>query len=246
MVQGMKTRQGFCQQMAKLELDHLGRAVALLWYYRKTSEFEERSASELANDLHDEGFPKSNTTRLHQALQRSPYTIRGKRQNTFQIDLRREDELNGLYGKLIDVHEVKVSDNIIPTDWIQGTRGYLEKMVFQINGSYEFGFYDACAVLCRRLMESLIIEIYIHQKRDAEIKRNNQFLQLEELIGRVQADPNITLSRGIPKTMLDTKGLGDTAAHNRVYITNEVDIDDLKSKFRTMIKELLVHSGIAH
>jgi hypothetical protein len=240
----MKTRQEFCQRLAKLELDHQGRAIALLWYYRQSGEFEERSASELANDLHDEGFPKPNTTRLHKALQRSPFTIRGKRQDTFQIDLRREDELNDQYSKLVNIRTIKVSNTIIPSEWVQGTRSYLERMVWEINGSYEIGFYDACAVLCRRMMESLIVEIYIHQGREAEIKHNNQFLVLENLIGRVQADPKITLSRGVPKTMADIKGLGDTAAHNRVYITNQVDIDDLKSKFRAMIKELLVQSGI--
>ena len=240
----MKSRQEFARQLARLNLSHADRAIALLWYYQQSREFEERTAAELANDLHDEGFPKPHSTRLHAALQRSHLTIRGKRSGTFQIDLRREAELNEQYSELLDIHPVEVEDSIIPSEWVVGTRNYLEQMVVQINGCYQFGFFDACAVLCRRLMESLIIEIYIHQGREHEIKQNKIFLSLEDLIVQVRKDPLVTLSRNSPKSMMDVKHLGDIAAHNRVYITNQVDIDDLKFRFRGIIKELLVLAGI--
>ena len=40
-------------------------------------------------------------------------------------------------------------------------KDYIVNIVYQINGTYEYGWYDACAVMLRRLMESLIIEAYI-------------------------------------------------------------------------------------
>lgn len=63
-----------------------------------------------------------------------------------------------------------MSKHLLPSEWVAGTRKYLEQMVYQINAAYEYGMYDASAVLMRRLMESLIIEIYIHKKRHHDIQ----------------------------------------------------------------------------
>jgi len=38
--------------------------------------------------------------------------------------------------------------------------------------------------------------------------------------------------------------LGDTAAHDRKYITPQVDIDDLKARYRRLIQERLSKAGI--
>jgi Domain of unknown function (DUF4145) len=117
-------------------------------------------------------------------------------------------------------------------------------MVYQINATYEYGMFDGCAVLCRRLMESLIIEIYIHRKRHSDIQHDGAFFMLDRLIVHVGNDQNIQLSRNIAKTMRKVKQLGDTAAHDRTYITPQIDIDDLKARYRRLIKELLLVSGV--
>ncbi|MDK1022576.1 MAG: hypothetical protein QGD90_13180 [Candidatus Hydrogenedentes bacterium] len=44
--------------------------------------------------------------------------------------------------------------------------------------------------------------------------------------------------------MLDIKELGDTASHDRVYITLKQDIDDTKFRYRRIINELLVAAAI--
>ena len=44
--------------------------------------------------------------------------------------------------------------------------------------------------------------------------------------------------------MDEVKQIGDTAAHDRTYITQQGDIDDLKTKYRKLISELLVLAGI--
>ena len=52
----MANRSDFSRNLAQLDLSHLNRAVAFLYYYRETQEFEERSASDLAADLQEGGF----------------------------------------------------------------------------------------------------------------------------------------------------------------------------------------------
>jgi hypothetical protein len=240
----MTTRNDFCLKLANLSLSHADRAIALLWYYRQRQEFDERTASDLASDLREEGFPKPNVSRLKADLRKSKLTIKGRQKDSFQIDVRRLSNLDGLYAELFEAKRVTVSGHIIPPDWVAGTRRYLEEIAHQINGSYEYHFYDACAALMRRLMESLIIEVYVHEKRHHEIQSGGIFVPLERLIGLITADRKIPLGRNTPKTMLETKQMGDTAAHDRVYITPQVDIDDHKAKYRRMIEELLDKAGI--
>ena len=126
----------------------------------QTQQYEERSASELANDLHEEDFPKPNVTRLDRDLRHTSDTIRGKRPGTFQIDVRHLSSLDQRYLPLLGTRQAKVTGKVLPPEMVSKTRAYLEQLVHQINGAYEYGFFDARAVMCRRLMESLIIEVY--------------------------------------------------------------------------------------
>ena len=240
----MVTRQKFAERLAKLPLSHSDRAIALLWYYRETQSFDERSPNELASDLHDEDFPKPNVTRLDKDLKKSRYTIVGKRKGTLQIDARKVDELNQKYFPLLDVPAIQVKGEYLPPEWTAGTRKYLEQLVRQINGCYEAGFYDACATLCRRLMESLIIECYVTAGRAHDIQRVGVFVLLDALVAKITSDKLMSLSRNTPAIMRDVKTIGDTAAHDRTYITPKLDLDDIRLRYRHMIQELLIKAGV--
>jgi hypothetical protein len=240
----MPSRAALAKRLASLNLSHVERAIAFLWYYRHTQEFEERTASELANDLHDEDFPKPNVTRLEKDLRKSPFTIRGKRARTFQVDVRRIEELDSKYGPMLKIRSINPSDSLIPADWVGGTRQYLERLVQQINACYDYGLYDACAVLCRRLMESLIIEIYVSQKRHADIQQAGFFLQLDALISYLLNDTSVPKSAILRKAAPEVKALGDAAAHDRSYITRQTDIDAIRLSYSRMISELLRLSGV--
>lgn len=240
----MESRTQFCHELAKENLKHVERGVALLWFYTEHQLYDERTAGDLAVDLHDEGFPKPNVTTLRGSLAKSKFTIKGKRAGTFQIDIRHLDELENKFGGMISLKRVKVTDKVLPKDWVDGTRIYLEKIVYQINGTYDYGFYDCCAVLCRRLMESLIIETYISAGRVSDIKNGGVFYFLDKLITTVENDVSFNLGRNTPKTMKLIKQMGDTAAHDRAYITHQRDIDDVKARYRRMIQELLQISGV--
>ena len=67
---------------------------------------------------------------------------------------------------------------------------------------------------------------------------------LDRLIKYIVSDPTITLGRNSPKTMKEVKQLGDTAAHDRLYMTIQADIDDVKARYRRMVKDLLVAANI--
>jgi hypothetical protein len=239
------TRRDFIERIAKLDLTKAGQAIALLWFYRQSQLFEERSVSELADDLRAEGLGRPNVTELKRDFKKSRMTVIGKRLGTFQINVKYLDELNKTYGSSFELREIPETSSILPVALIRGTRFYVEKITSQINGSYDYNFYDSCAVLLRRLMESLIIETFIHKKITNEIKSaDGKFLRLDDLIQKICLYPTIHLGRSTPGIMKAIKQLGDTAAHDRTYITQRQDIDDIKQDARKVIQELLTLSGI--
>ncbi len=221
-------------------MSHVERAIALLWYYQKTQQFEERTASELSNDLQDEGFPRAHVTRLKARLARSRFVVTGRRNGSFRLNVRHLDQMDEKFDELLVAKIVPVSDSIIPLEWVADSPGHVQRLAQQINGCYDFGFYDACAAMCRRLMESLIIQVYLVGRRRESIQNDGVFVGLESLIRKVCNDVDIVVGRNTNRTMVKLKGIGDTAAHDRSYITPQIDIDDLKAEYRRVINELLV------
>ena len=237
-------RRTFIERVASLNLTRPEQAVALLWFYRQNQLFEERSISELADDLHSEGMGRPNVTELKKGLVRSHKVVAGKRKGTVQVNVKHLEELNRKFGPILNLKTVPATSSVLPADTAKGTRLYIEQMVAQINGSYDYGFYDSCAVLLRRLMESLIIEVFIHNNVADEIKADGKFLGLENLIKKICSRKDFHMSRSASGTMQDMKQLGDTAAHDRIYITQEQDIKDVRQEARKLIHELLVLSGV--
>lgn len=70
------------------------------------------------------------------------------------------------------------------------------------------------------------------------------FSLLEKIINYVRLDNRLVLGRNTPKTMNEVKLLGDTAAHDRTYITHQTDIDDIKPKLRRVVQEFLSAAGV--
>src|SRR6266446_2706977 len=71
------------------------------------------------------------------------------------------------------------NEYLLPFALVRGTRGYVEKVVNQVNGCYEKGWFDGCAVMMRRLVETLIIECFEHHHIDHKIKNvKGDFLRL--------------------------------------------------------------------
>ena len=234
----------FGKKLSEENSKAVDRAIALLWFFQHMQTFESRSARDLANDLHTLGFPRANVSRLASELGRSPYTIKTKLGH-FKIDARKTTELDSKYNEFIKKQLVPVSDAVIPKNVTEKTRPYLEKIVTQINGSYDNQWYDCTAVLCRRLMESLIIECYIAHGVRAKIELPDGSLKmLEALIPAIKNETTFKLARDSGKSMDLIKKIGDTAAHNRNYITSQQDIDDIKLKIRPLINDLLILAKI--
>jgi hypothetical protein len=235
----MSDRKLFVEKIAQLDLSRAEQAIALLWFYRQNQDFEERTATELAQDLADEHLGKPNVTQLHRDLSKSKQTVKGKRAKTFQIHAKYLSELNTKYEQYLGKKPLQETSSVIPTEMFQGTKSYFEKLILEINTAYDSTLYDCAAVILRRILESLIIEVFISKKIVHEIRPNNSFLMLDPLIGKLVNNQSIILGRNTHDAMLEIKRVGDTAAHDRSYITQKEDIDNLKINARRTFYELL-------
>jgi hypothetical protein len=135
---------------------------------------------------------------------------------------------------------------ILPHAMVRGTRGYIEKVVYQINGCYEKGWFDGCAVMMRRLIETLIIECYEKYGIPEKIKKpaTGDFLYLADLIDKVTQEPKWNLGRNAKQALARLKSIGDQSAHSRRYNAHREDIDKVSQDFRVVCQELLYLSGL--
>ena len=123
---------------------------------------------------------------------------------------------------------------------VKDTRGYIEKLVHQINGTYESGWYDACAVMIRRLIETLIIEAYEAYSISASIKNSQgDFLYLGDLISATLNEPAWTLGRNAKKSLKELKDIGDKSAHSRRFNAQRQDIEKVRDDLRVAVQELV-------
>jgi hypothetical protein len=137
------------------------------------------------------------------------------------------------------------SQIVVPRSIVRGTRGYIEKITNQANGCYENGWYDASAVMIRRLIETLIIEAF--EKYSIEYKIKNQqgdFLYLRDLISCCLSETTWNLSRNCKQALPKLKDLGDKSAHSRRYIAVRGDLEPLLSDIRLVIQEFVFLAGL--
>src|SRR4030043_392005 len=92
---------------------------------------------------------------------------------------------------------------------VKGTKEYIEGITHQINGTYSQGLYDACAVMIRRLVETLIIEVFENNNMVEKIKdTQGDFLSLKKLILKTLEETSWNLSRNTKAALPRLKDIG--------------------------------------
>ena len=132
------------------------------------------------------------------------------------------------------------TDKFFPLELLKGTRPYIEKIAIQACGSYDLGWYDAAAGMARRLLETLIIELFEAKGLDQKIKKpDGTFHYLGLLIAVLLSETAFNIGRNTKKALPALKDLGDQSAHSRRYTARQQDLDSLKRELRVTIEELI-------
>lgn len=236
----------FSLGISQLDYSEADMAVALLWYLQHVEGEAEASSATLAKMLHDLSLRgRVNVSRLARYLRDHPHTMRGSAPDRFKIKLSSMPKVSTIHEAFLKTPKPKVAEHVVDRAEFASARKYLLAMIDQINGCYQFTFYDGCAVMCRRLMETLLIEAFEHKGHGDKIKAGGEYVGLGDIIARAQSGNYFKLQRGSAAVMEAIKEMGDTAAHSRTYITKQQDIDDQRFKFRKAISELAHLAGIS-
>lgn len=143
-----------------------------------------------------------------------------------------------------DIGEIKVkapSVNLFPIDIFDNTRDYLRKTARQAILCYDYGIYDGCLVMIRRLIETLIIELFEHRELKERISdKNNNYLFCGDLIDKLLEEKSLwTLGRNTVQELPKIKKMGDLSAHNRRFNAKKSDIDSIRIGLRVVLEELV-------
>lgn len=140
----------------------------------------------------------------------------------------------------IQISESTLTDDFFPFALIEDTRGYLVNVGKQAILCYQNGLFDACLVMTRKLLETLIIECFEKHDLVEEIKNSEgNYFYLSDLISQLLKQSKWTVGRNTQQSLPRIKKFADLSAHNRRFNAKRTDIDSMKDDLRIVIEELI-------
>lgn len=239
----MITEKTFLSRVDESCTRQLDRALALIWFVGIDDQTKGLTSREIASILRDAGHPEQNVSRLEAALASNKSTAAAK-SGGWSLRPAARREFDDIYRAHLRPATLPESDSVIPMSLVVGTRGYIEKIADQINKSFDAQLYDCCAVMCRRLLETLIIEVYEKENRASEIRDGRHFIGLADLITTLEKDSSIFVSKPAMNALKAFKALGDLSAHNRHFNARLGDLEPQRAGIRLIVEELLYRSGL--
>lgn len=236
-----ETLSSFCRRLAQMSTaPSIDVALAILLWHDEAAPGTEMTPWDIAKIMSAEGLANPNRADLAAKLSRSGLTLRGER--GFRLKARAADairgRLPGAFGPRTP--ELNLEKGYLAHEVWRDTRGYIEKVCIQLNGCYQFSFYDAASVMVRRVVETLIIEAFEHVHRESEIRdSDNNYFMLGELVNRSTDPRGLTLGREAKAALREIKKIGDRSAHNRRYNAVKADLDEIRPGVRVAVDELI-------
>jgi hypothetical protein len=179
-----------------------------------------------------------NRAQLEKDLKKSGDVIKvGAR---FTMRAGRSGHVRKLIGERDDNPIVDMSSAFIPSEIWSGTRNYIEKVAVQLCGCWEQKFYDAAAVMLRRLAETLVIEAYEKLGRHCEIQdASRNYFMLGSLVDKACGENGLSLGRESKVALIEIKDQGDRSAHNRRINAVRPELERLRPKARVLVEDLI-------
>lgn len=160
-----------------------------------------------------------------------------KKKNGYGLERKFKQELEATLGI---AKKPVVCGDLFSLEIVQNTRGYIENIAHQANACYEYSLYDASLVMIRKLLETLIIELFEKNKIEGKIKNSNDnYFYLNYLLTILTNETSWTLGRNTKTSLQKIKALGDLSAHNRRFCAKKADIDKVKDDLRIVVEELV-------
>jgi hypothetical protein len=233
---------GFCEVVKESNRKNAEKALAILWYFDHEQPGITKTAGQLTKLLGDHHVGTANQTALAEAIRKTKLANESKSGFSLKPGSRKiiRDWLPDLDGIQPAMDH---ASGYLPEPIWKNTRGYIEGVCRQLNGSFRHAYYDAAAVMLRRLLETLIIEAYEHLNRETEIKDGGaNYLMLSDLAERACGEnghKGINLGRDSKKALKDARRVGNWSAHARRFLAHAGDLTKFQAGMRVLAQELI-------
>ena len=222
----------------------LEKVKLIIFYVTSTSNTAVCSLDEVADILCNAGHPISNMSRLRDYLARSRDFKRVSKTNKYMLTPAARDKMQTEYGQFFHNEELIVSSSeLLDESLFTGKRGFLDKLIKQINHCYSNNCFDACAVLMRRVFEIVLILAYERHGIQDQIKEGGDYVKLERIVADAVQNRTLNISRS-RKQYDSIRDLGNFAAHKIHFNTRKSDIDEIKQGYRACLEELYYVAGL--
>lgn len=230
----------FCIRLNQISLSNAERALAILWLHDCETPNVQMTASSLARIIYKTGLGNPNPTQLGELISQTKLALKGKL--GFHLKPTSRNEIRKWIEPVLEgvPTNIDLENGYLPEAIWKNTRGYIEKITFQVNGCFQYGFYDGASVLLRRLVETLLIECYEHEKTQSRIvDSDGNYLMLSGIIADAVDKSGLSLGRETKTVLRDLKAIGDRAAHNRRYNAVRADLEKIRLGVRLAVDELI-------
>ncbi|MBN3875088.1 MULTISPECIES: DUF4145 domain-containing protein [unclassified Nostoc] len=232
--------EDFCIRLNQIELSNAERALAILWFHDSATPGTYIKAGTLARIIYKTGLGNPNPTQLEEAIAKTKLTT--KSNAGFKLKPTERGTIKDWLAPILETPpaDVDLEHGYLPEEIWKNTRGYIEKIAFQVNGCFQYGFYDSASVLIRRLVETLLIECYEHEKTQFRIADSDgNYFMLSGIIADAADKNGLSLGRETKNVLRDLKVIGDRAAHNRRYNAVRADLEKIRLGVRLVVDELI-------
>jgi hypothetical protein len=231
----------FCEVVKKSNRPNAEKALAILWHFDQDQPDIAKTAGQLTKILGDHHIGTPNQTSLAEAIRKTKLTNESK--NGFSLKPGSRKLIREWFPDLDGIQPaMDHSSGYLPEPIWKNTRGYIEEVCRELNGSFRQAYYNAAAVMLRRLLETLIIEAYEHLCREDEIKSGGNYLMLSELAERACGENGhrgLNLGRDSKKALKEARNLGNWSAHARRFLAHAGDLTKIQAGMRLLVQELI-------
>ena len=225
-------------------LTELQKVEVALYFIDKSENKHDVPLKEILDLLANNRCPISNSSRLKTKIKASRHFVKGNTSNTFVLALPAFQDFDSKFSELFQSLDIPSSGLLLDEQKFKINRPNINKLVDQINHCYEYNCYDACAVLMRKLFETVLILAYENLQIANEIKDGTgNYHMLESITGNAKNNSTLNLSREPKKSLDKIRDVGNYSAHNIYYNATKKDIDDINTLYRLVMEELYYKAG---
>lgn len=188
----------------------------------------------------------TNLSRLRTQIKSSRHFVKCKEHDSYVLSLQVFRDLDSRFSTYFQNNtKIITSGILLDEEKFRINRHNINKLVDQINHCYEYNCYDACAVLMRKLFETVLILAYENLQIANEIKDSaGNYYMLESITGNAKNNSTLNLSREPKKSLDKIRDIGNYSAHNIYYNATKKDIDDISTLYRLVMEELYYKAGL--